>query len=225
MKKIFAILLLLAIVAILFTACVDDEFQPESVAPTSYYEFVESYHAPTVSLPQLPDNAHPFAVRLHEILAENDVQKVFLVDVDGNHTEGMLIIVNSYGTLYYLYKGEMFRKDMGFEGAGIVSARTVKGNRLVRNFGDGGDFGRTLFKIESGELDEEIKIGGGTVFCEISPYGSRMVYEYRRPPSPLRELSYEEYNEMLERYNLDNLRAPWWELETDDREIILAMNN
>jgi len=178
---------------------------------------------------EITENAHPFAVALAHFNANTTGDtKAFLVDVDGNNTAGMLVI-DLYdfpmGTLFYLHNGVIHQADVGGQDAGFVSSMTVNGRRLVNMMSDGGDWSFTLFSInESGTLEAEfiIYVQGG--FGEQNRY-----FMFTNPPPNFPwdnryAITHDDYNELLSRYGLDNVRGAWWNMD-DESNIIMNLQN
>jgi len=189
---------------------------------------------PEVSQPidndnEVSENPHPFAVALEYFNASTEGEtRAFLVDVDGNGTEGMLVIDLSgfpTGVLFYFHNGVLRQADVGPQDAGFVSSMTVEGRRLVNLMGDGGQWSYTLFVIrENGDLGAML-----TIFAEgtFEDEQENLYYMFNGfiqdfPRDNWHSITHEEYNELLAQYGLDNVRGAWWEME-DESTMILAL--
>jgi len=173
---------------------------------------------------------HPFAVALEYFNdnAEGET-KAFLVDVDGNGTEGMLV-VDLYGfptgVLFYIHIGALRQADLGPQDAGFVSSMTTEGRRLINLMGDGGQWSYTLFSIkENGDLEVML-----TIFAEGSSATEREENSYYVFHDPIEDaprdtwipITSAEYNETITHFGLDNMRGAWWEMD-DESATILAL--
>ena len=248
MKKVFlclicAVLLLSACAPLQPVALPEPEIdyfaeEPEQLMVLSEPEQQEPEPEPTPEAPEPPENEalptaedakapHPFVAALERFIADANGEAVaFLVDVDGNGTEGMLAIYTLWnppnspnGTLFYLHNGTLYYKDVGMQGAGVVTAITAGNNRAVGHMSDGGQRSFTLFGIENGRLAEilSIYLTSGyrdNYYLYAGPWLEG--FENRRP------ITQEEYNTISTEHGLDNLRSPWWDLE-DESSAILAM--
>jgi len=178
---------------------------------------------------------HPFAIAILEYFADgviapyNDPNhtRAFLVDVDGNGTKGVLAMRHEahgdrsfpFGRIFYIYDDELFYKDVGPQDAGFITGITVESNRAVNILSDGGQWSSTLFSIESGRLIESFTIYEQPMCCCSHPY-------YYFPSGTYnwvnrQSLTQEEFNTLLVRYGLDNIRN-WWD-DDDETAKILAM--
>lgn len=160
---------------------------------------------------------HPFATALQQFIADAGGQAVaFLVNADGAGTEAMLAIDYSefpHGTLFFLYGGILVAEDVGPQDAGFVTSVTVRDNRAVNAMADGGSMSYTLFEIEGGRLVETL-----IIFSEMSD-GQTNNYYYGGWGG--QSITGQEFNDILIRYGMDNLRGPWWDLQ-DESAVILA---
>ena len=112
----------------------------------------------------LPNNAHPFAVILSEYITNSENQvDAFWVDVDGNETDGVVIVTQDIyrmpiGTLYYFSNNNIYSANLGMQDFGFVTATLAHNNRLVNLQGDGGSISQTLFTIYEGALRVEFTL-------------------------------------------------------------------
>ena len=184
---------------------------------------------------------HPFVLALYDFFAGNisynpdtgeklSNPAAYLVDVDGNGTQGVLALRNEarytttpflFGKVFYMYDGKLFYKDVGVQDIGFVTHITADGNRIVnRSFNISWTY--TLFSIENGRLTAAFTIRG-----EMGSTGLYYNYYYwtggfgfsylgdflNRIP-----ITEEEFNAIRIRYGLDRMRS----LRDDDTEQILA---
>ena len=116
----------------------------------------------SVEVPIITEQEHPFAIALREFEAGTSSGAVaFLVDIDGNGTQGMVAVNRwlgpddefPWGTLFFLYNGELRTADLGCQwGSPFITVRTVDGDRLVNLFADGVSLELILFALEAGQL-------------------------------------------------------------------------
>jgi len=192
-----------------------EKYEPEPEPVT------EPEPEPPVEMP------HPFAVALAQFMADVDDQAIaFLVDVDGNGIEGMVVINKQIfypqGTLFYLYNGVLHSYDVGVQGEGYSTGVTLEGNRLVNLFGDGGaQWGYVLFGIESGQLITTLSISGGIVSSYENDSGEWVnEFDYRRNGESIPQ---DEFNEIRARYRLGNVRNRFTDGFVDETQTILSM--
>ena len=172
-----------------------------------------------------PASPHPLAIALKDFIAgAEDEIKAFLVDVDGNNTEGILAIDLSgfpMGTLLYIHDGILHQADVGPQDAGFVSSMTEGGRRLVNLMGDGGQRSYTLFGIEEGELVEALIIHVSMTGEYSGEYPDITWYhDYRYGGWDGEIITQEEFNNIRTRYGLDNVRGSWWDMEDESIEIL-----
>ena len=191
---------------------------------------------PEVTEPQQQDSRHPFSIALEDFTANTEREvRAFLVDVDGNNTEGMLV-VDLYGfptgTLFYLHNGVLRQEDVGPQDAGFMSSMTTNSRRLVNLMADGGQWSYTLFAIrDNGDLDAALTIFA-EAFIEVTDAGQDgntqhvfymsddFLQNFSR--DSWQSITFEKYDELRARYGLDNVRGAWWDME-DESAVILSM--
>lgn len=228
MRKFLLFVTILATITMLFTACnINDDIQIE-IETVSLQ--AESESEPPTSEILLGENAHPFAVQLHKIFENSRLHRAFIVDIDGNGVEGMLVLSPSGATaaLYYLYDGEIRRKHMGAHGTAHTTIRLSSSKRQVGITDNGLQTDFRLFEIYDGEVREYLRISKSTIMNHRRNSATPITiitYSYTRANGAGRALTEEEYYELLERYGLTEINQRWSELDNDDREKILAMTN
>lgn len=195
----------------------------------------------------LAENAHPFAVKLLEILRAADAddhvplavwQRDFpsiianLVDADGNNTKAMLVVIPQApwpydediraprGWLFYLYNEELVYKYVGHQNSGFVTGITANGNRVVNLMGDGGHWSYSIFEMENGRLVRRMVLFGDawTYLGDGEWKEYPVVYD-----GSLNPITEEERREILERYGLEEILPHWWEMNPDDTQLILSL--
>ena len=180
-------------------------------------------------------NSHPLAIALQNFNTHAEGEtRAFLVDVDGNNTEGMLV-VDLYGfptgILFYLHNGILHQADMGPQDAGFVSSMTIHGRRLVNLMADGGQWSYTLFDIrDNGDLNAAFTIFA-EAFIEATDAdqdGSTQHVFYMSDDflqdfcrENWQSITFEEYDELRALYGLDSVRGAWWDME-DESAMILS---
>ena len=187
---------------------------------------------------------HPFALALRDYFAGNvsynpDTGEkssnpvAYLVDVDGNGTQGVLARRNEarystapfpFGKVFYMYDGKLFYKDVGLQDVGFVTHITADGNRIVNRSIHMSGQTYTLFSIENGRLTAAFTIRRENICLRNLYYN----YYYwtggfgfgNLGGSPNRKpITEEEFNAIHIRYGLDRMRS--W--QDNDTEQILAM--
>jgi len=131
---------------------------------------------------------HPFAIALEEYFSEShytadqhpnspvlNPTHAFLVDVDGQGTQGVFAVrhklgsfsritqrhqINSMGRLFYLYDDQLFYKDLGTISPGLVynNVKITSDRRFVKHFAMRNNLTYALFEINEGELDYYISL-------------------------------------------------------------------
>ena len=192
-----------------------------------------SEYSPYENNALIDDNAHPFAIILAELVDNIDGQvDAFLVDVDGNGTEGMVVVTNEFslplGTLFYLYNGNLHSAELGMQDSGFVTATVAENNRLVNLMGDGGGWSYTLFALQNGSLIVEFTIRGmSNVALEEAEYE---FYLNREPELNLNRetlgvsITKEYFNQIHARYFLNDIYRHWEMIEDENgqsRPVIL----
>jgi len=196
---------------------VDEAYDDDLVADLIDQE-TETDLEPPIEMP------HPFAVALAQFMTDVDDQAIaFLVDVDGNGTDGMVVINSEghpIGTLFYLYDGTLQTHDMGLQDVGFITSRTMVNDRLVNLMGDEGQWSYTLFGIESGTLVETV-----TLFGESDIYQDESGEWETEPEFYLDEqlITEEEFNALRIMYGLDHIWERFGNDTNDESSMILSM--
>ena len=226
MKKILTDILLLTIIALALISCNDgQEYLYAPIAPESKYESTQSYYIPMISLPELGENAHPFARRLFEILSENDRAAAYIVDIDGNGTAGMKVWdrVPHMPTLYHIHNGELVYEYLPTRRAGFW-ASFGENNRLIYQGMGNGEFDHRLYRLEEGVLVQDFSLwmAPDWTIDFLRLEDAVFLFGYLPSGGEHRYITYEEHKILFEQYGLKDLSFYGRGLP-DDREIILVM--
>ena len=179
-------------------------------------------------------DAHPFALALQRL--KDDVYFVdihsFLVDVDGDGTEGMVVSISGLwpvvthddfrrGILFYLYNGNLYGKDWGREGQGFnpVLSRVTANDRLAVLMASGGTMARIIFGVDNGDVVNHLHLT--TQRHMTDAYGDAKASYYLNGDL----ITESEFYDLLDRYSLDYVDNIFWGIEDETKDILLMRNH
>ena len=197
---------------------------------------------------ELPDNAHPFAVALQEFFAgglcnpqfgwQHLVPTAFMIDIDGNQTEGMVVIraerrfyelwdeyiTNAYARVYFMCDGEIRHWDSPWAMDTQVGIGIVENSGRMYVLVIGGctfpDTYRILYSVVDGELVQSSGLHHETM--EISEdYMNEMLIRFRNYINgEWQEITEEEYDTAFEEYGFRN-GIMWGQVENQIEQILM----
>ena len=170
------------------------------------------------------ENAHPFAITLTEFKAQAlpHTTRAFLVDVDGEGMQGMLVIGELYNMtrteyhVYFLYEGQLRSGRAG------TYPSVDANNRLIAHSRGNNNASYSFYSVFDHQLFVTRSLSGG--FDDREGHDLHFFIEWNGEGYDQHNITPQEFERMRTEFGLDHIREPgWWETHPNQYAEILAM--